>query len=72
MQQVSHSTGLRYMKEIDSAAMLTAKMSADVAAEVNLTCMPPPSTNKAVYSGFETQRRSQHKSKTGVLVVPQK
>ena len=36
--------------------------------EVNLmkrvTRMPPPSTNKAVHSGIETQRRRHHKSKT--------
>ena len=33
--------------------------------------MPPQSSNKATYSGFETQRRRHQKSKTGVGVVPQ-
>ena len=31
---------------------------------------PPPSANKAVHSGFETQRRLHQKSKTGVSVPP--
>ena len=30
--------------------------------------MPPPSVNKAVPSGFETQRRHHQKSKAGVSV----
>ena len=51
----------RYMKEIDSAAIVVTKGSAGVAPEVNLmehvTCMPQPSANKAAYSGFNPQRR---------------
>ena len=43
------------------AAMLAAKRSAGVTPEVflreHVTHMPPPSWNKAAYSGFETQRR---------------
>ena len=58
------------------AAMLAAKRSAGVAPEVNLReCIshtPPPSTNKAAHSGFETQRRRHQKSKTGVSVAPKK
>ena len=50
----------RYAEEISSAAMLPAERSAGVTPEVNLrkcvTCLPPPSANKA---GFETQRRRQ-------------
>ena len=50
--------------------------SAGVAPEVNLrenvTRMPLPSVNKAAHSGFETQRRRQRKSKTGLSVAPQK
>ena len=34
--------------------------------------MPQTSANKAAHSGFETQRRCHHKSKTGVSVAPQK
>ena len=33
---------------------------------------PPPSSNKAPHSGFETQRRRHQKSKTGVSVAPPK
>ena len=48
------------MEENDLAAILAAKRSAGVTPEVNLrehvTHMPPPSVNKAAYSGFETQR----------------
>ena len=66
----------KYMEEIGSAAILTAKRSAGVASEVNfgncVTCMPLPSVNKTVLSGFETWRRYHQKSKTGVSVVPQK
>ena len=47
-----------------------------VAQEVNLgehiSCTPPPTTNKVLHSGFETQRRRHQKSKTGVSVAPQK
>ena len=54
----------------------THKGSAGVAPEVNLrecvTGMPLPSSDKAANSGFETQRRRHHKSKTGVSVAPQK
>ena len=54
--------------------MLGPRRSAGVTPEVNLrqrvTHTPPPSTNKAAHSGFETQRCYQ--SKTGVLVAPQK
>ena len=43
------------------------KRSAGVAPEANLweyvTCMPPPSTNKAAHSVYETQRRRYQKSK---------
>ena len=53
-----------------------SKRSGSVAPEVILrkcvTCMPPPSANKAAQSGFETQRRPHQKSKTGVSVDPQK
>ena len=59
-----------------SAAMLAAKRSVGVAPEVNLrqnvTRMPPPNSNKAAHSGFETQRRRHQKSKTGVSVALQK
>ena len=66
----------RYMEENGLAAMLVTKMSAGVPPEVNLwehiTCMSIPRVNKAANSGFETQRRCQQKSKTGVSVAPQK
>ena len=56
--------------------MLATERLADVAPEVNfrdcVTRMPLPSSNKAAYSGFETQRRRHQKSKTGVSVAPQK
>ena len=55
------------------ATMLAAKRSAGVTPEVNLgeciSCTPLPSVNKAVHSGFETQRRHYQKSKTGVSVA---
>ena len=55
---------------------MAAKMSAGVAPDVNLrecvTHMPPPSSNKAVHSGLETQRRRHQKSEKGVSVAPQK
>ena len=58
------------------AAMLAVKRSPGIAPEVNLreciSCMPPPSVNKAVHSGFETQRIHHQKSKTGVSVALQK
>ena len=67
----------RYVEETSgSAAMLAAKRSAGVTIDVNfrerVTCMPPPSANKAAHSGFETQRRCHQKSKTGVSVATQK
>ena len=66
----------RYVEENGSAAMLAAKRSAGVTPEVNLgehvTCMPPPSTNKAAHSDFETQKRCHKKSKIEVSVAPQK
>ena len=53
--------------------MMAAKRSEGVASDVNLskhvTHTPPPSANKAAHSGFETQRRRQKKSKTGVSVT---
>ena len=53
-----------------------AKRLVGVTPEVNLdehvTHTPPPSVNKAAYSGFEAQRRCHQKSKTGVSVAPQK
>ena len=59
-----------------TTAILAAMRSAGVAIEVNLrehvTCMPPPSANKAAHPGFETQRRCHQKSKTGVSVAQQK
>ena len=48
-----------YVEEIDLAAILATKWLVDVSPEVNLmervTHTPPPSTNKAAHSGFETQ-----------------
>ena len=65
----------RYVEEICLAVMLDPKRSAGVTPEVNLrqcvTHTPPPSTNKAAHSGFETQKRC-YQSKTGVSVAPQK
>ena len=49
----------RYLEEIGLAAMLAVKKLVGVTPEVNLrecvTHAPPPSTNKAAHSGFETQ-----------------
>ena len=63
------------MEENGSAAMLAAKRLVGVAPEVNLrehaVHIPLSNMNKAAHSGFETQRCHQ-KSKTGVLVAPQK
>ena len=57
------------------AAMLALYTGKGVAPEVNLrehiSHTPPQSLNKAVHSGFETQRRHHQKSKTGVSVAPQ-
>ena len=70
--QGSQQTVRKYVDENGSVA----KRSAGVAPEVNLrervTRTPPPSSNKAAHSGFETQRRRYQKSKTGVSVAPQK
>ena len=64
----------RYVEEICSVVMLGPRRSAGVTPEVNLrqcvTHTPPPITNKAAHSGFETHRCYQ--SKTGVSVAPQK
>ena len=50
--------GHMYLEEIGLAAMLATERSAGVTPEVNLrehvTHTPPPSANKAAYSGFET------------------
>ena len=50
---------LRYVEETGLTAMLAAKRLAGVTPEVNLrqhvTCMPLPSANKAVHSGFKTK-----------------
>ena len=65
-----------YIGRYSLAAMLATKRSAGVTPKVNpmecVTHTPLPSTNKAVHSGFETQRRHHQKSKIGVFVVPQK
>ena len=57
----------RYVEEMGSAG---------VTPEVNLwesvSCMPPPSVNKAAHSGFKTQIRHHPKSSTRVSVAPQK
>ena len=60
----------KYVEEMGSAAMLATKRSVDVAPQV--AHRPPPSANKATYPGFETQWKHHQKSKTGVLVAPQK
>ena len=66
----------RYIEENGFTAMLAIKRSVGITQEVNLmehvTYMPPPSVNKAVHSGFETQRRCHQKSKPGVTVTTQK
>ena len=63
-------------EENGSPGMLAAKRWAGVAPDMNLrervTDMLPPSVNKAVHSGFETQRRCHQNSKTLESVVPQK
>ena len=54
--------------------MLADKRSAGVTPEVNLMeyviQTSAKSVKKAAHSGFETQRRHHHKSKTGVTVAP--
>ena len=66
----------RYMEEIGLVAMLATKRLAGIKPELNLrehvTCMPLPSMNKVVHSGFDTQRRRNQKSKTGASVAAQK
>ena len=51
-------------------AMLAVKRSAGIAPELNLrehiSCMPPPSVNKAAHSGFETQRMSPKVQNRGI------
>ena len=58
------------------AHILAAKKSVGGTLEVNLrdhvTCMSPPSVNKAAHSGFETKGRRHQKSKRGVSVAPRK
>ena len=46
--------------------------SAGVAPEVNLMITQARKHAKGIHSGFETQGRPHQKSKTGVLVAPQK
>ena len=59
-----------YMEEIGATSMLVAEMSVGVTPEVNIKehvphiYVPPPSTNKAAHSHFETQRRGHQKFKT--------
>ena len=59
-----------------SSTKTGAERSAGVAPEVNLgehvTHTAPPIADKAAHSDFETQKRRQQKSKTGVSVAPQK
>ena len=59
------------MDEIGSAAILAPMRSASVASEVNfrkcVTCMPPPSANKAALSSFETQRRDHQKANFSIM-----
>ena len=38
----------------------------------HVTCMPPPSTDKAAHSGFETRRRCHQKSETAVSAAPKR
>ena len=56
------------------AAMLAIYTGRGVTPEVNLrehiSHTPLQSSNKAVHSGFETQRRHHQKSETGVSVAP--
>ena len=63
----------RYMEGNSSIVMLALKRLASVVLEVNFKKhgmhTPPPSMNKVVHSGFETQRK---KFKTLVSVAPQK
>ena len=74
--RVPPTPGRRYVEEIGLVAMLAVKRSLGVATEVNhgerVTHMPLPSVNKAVHSGFESQRRHHQKSKTRLSVASQK
>ena len=60
----------RYTEENGSAAMLATKRLGDVVPETKLrecvTSMPPPSVNKAAYSGFETQKMSPEVQNRGI------
>ena len=81
MQEVFQSNLASYLcwnKHVgkQTATMLAIKKLAGVTLDVNLkeciSHMSLPNVNQAVHSGFETQRRHQQKSKTGVSVAPQK
>ena len=61
----------RYIEENGSAAKRLAGVTPDANLGESVTCMPLPSMNKAVYSGFETQGRCHQRSKPGVPVAPQ-
>ena len=67
---------LKGLFTLTSLCSSVGRASAGVASEVKLrectSCTPLPSANKAPHSGLETQRRCHQKSKTGVLVAPQK
>ena len=55
--------------------MLTVKMSAGVAPEVNVTNLlheGEKACKWGIHPGFETQGRHNQKSKTGVSVAPKK
>ena len=57
--------------------MLAIYSSKSVTPGVNLreciSCMPPPNVNKAIHSGFETQRNKGHqKSETQVSLAQKK
>ena len=55
----------RYVEEIGLAGV-----APDMNLRECLTCIPPPSANKAAHFGFEPQRRHHQKSKTEVSVAP--
>ena len=63
----------RYVEKNGSAAyMLVTKRSAGVTPEVNLrehiTHIPLSNMNKAIHSGFETQRKNHQKSKMDIPI----
>ena len=62
----------RYVEENSTSAKRLAGVTQEVNLRECVTCMPQSSANKAAHSGFETQWRCHHKSKTGVSVAPQK